>query len=297
MSTTPPADRRPPGLDIKGPRADVPAGAGAGDMPYAAAKGMRPVRGALLGAAALVAAGAVVGIVALTGGGSDGSRSAAASASTTSLRPSTSTTAATTTSSTSTTSTTAPVTTTTASRTANIPVDQLPRHEAVYRDGKLVLQGTVPSKEIRERFRQEAAAVIGPENVIVRYQIDPRVPVPTDGRVRVDEDFLFPSGSAVIDPKYEPLMQLAVTVLRLNPQARMVIIGYTDDRGSAARNEVLSGQRAQALRAYLVSQGVAIGRVDAVGRGPADPVAPNDTDAGRAQNRRIEVELLDLLKG
>lgn len=176
-------------------------------------------------------------------------------------------------------------------------MDKLPRHEAIYRDGKLVLQGTVPSAEVRERFRQEAAAVIGAENVIVRYQIDPRVPVPTDGRVRVDEEFLFAKNSAEVDPRYEPLLQLGVTVLRINPQARMRITGYTDTSGSAEVNQRLSQARADALVGYLVANGIAAQRVEAVGKGPADPVAPTDTEANRARNRRIEVELFDLLKG
>lgn len=178
---------------------------------------------------------------------------------------------------------------------SSVPVSELPRHEAVYRNGRLILQGTVPSQEIADRFRDEAAAVIGADNVDVRYVIDPRVPEPTDGRVRVDEDFLFATGSAAIDPAYESLMQLGVAVLRINPHARMRIVGYTDSTGSAEVNDRLSRARAEALKGYLVDQGIAATRITAVGKGPEDPVASNETAAGRAQNRRIEVELLDLL--
>ncbi len=177
----------------------------------------------------------------------------------------------------------------------SVPVSELPRHEAVYRNGRLILQGTVPSQEIADRFRDEAAAVIGAENVDVRYVIDPRVPEPTDGRVRVDEDFLFDTGSAAIDPAYESLMQLGVAVLRINPHARMRIVGHTDSTGSDEVNDRLSQARADALKRYLVSEGIEASRVTAVGKGPDEPVASNETAAGRAQNRRIEVELLDLL--
>jgi outer membrane protein OmpA-like peptidoglycan-associated protein len=193
------------------------------------------------------------------------------------------------------TTSTAPATTTTVSPTANIPVDELPRHEAVYADGKLILQGTLPNKAVADRFRDEAAAVIGPDNVIVRYQFDPRVPVPTDGRVRVDDDFLFAKGSAAIDPRYEPLMGLGVAVMKLNPQARMRILGYTDDSGPAEVNARLSQARADALKSFLAINGIDPGRVDAIGRGEVDFVAPNDTEANRGLNRRIEVELVNLL--
>lgn len=306
-------DPRHPRVHMQGPRADVPVGAAVGDLPYAgepgAAVGRRAV--ALGGAALLVVLALLVGVVIVLASSDDSSGrtetaptapssgrepDGSAAPTSTTAAPATTTTAAPTTTEAPTT-TTAPVTTTTRSPTADIPVDRLARHEAVYRDGKLVLQGTVPSAEIRQRFFDEAAAVIGAENVIVRYRIDPRVPVPTDGRVRVDEDFLFATGSAEIDPRYEPVLQLGVTVMKLNPAARMRVVGYTDSTGSAARNLELSQARAGALKGYLVLSGIAANRIDGIGRGPADPVASNDTAAGRAQNRRIEVELVDLLKG
>ncbi|HEX2577853.1 MAG TPA: hypothetical protein VHK88_16000, partial [Aquihabitans sp.] len=226
MNPPTPDDPRHPRLQMQGPRAGVPAVGAGGDLPYAAEPRRGRRRGlAAAGAVALLLGGA--GVAAATGGGADEDRSSApaeASGSTSTTAQATTTTEvrattttevrATTTTEAPTTTTTKPAaTTTTTSPTSQIPVDQLPRHEAVYRDGKLVLQGTVPTKEVRERFRAEAAAVIGAENVIMRYQIDPRVPMPTDGRVRVDEDFLFPKGSATIDPRYESLMQLGVTVM------------------------------------------------------------------------------------
>lgn len=176
-----------------------------------------------------------------------------------------------------------------------VPVEQLPVHEAVYRDGKLVLQGTVPTAEVSDRIRAEAAAVIGAENVIVRHQIDARVPAPTDGRVRVDEAFLFARGSYEIDPSNGELLALGETVMTLNPQARMRIIGFTDDSGTPEANQALSQLRAQALVDHFVSRGIARERFEAIGRGPADPVAPNDTEENRSRNRRIEVELVGLL--
>ncbi|MCU1370083.1 MAG: hypothetical protein JWO77_1277 [Ilumatobacteraceae bacterium] len=300
---TPPPNRDHPWLDIHGPRADIPASGGPGELPYAAPK--RRSKGVVFAGVGVLLLGAAT-LAALTSDGGDG-RTEAAGPAVSSTTSDAATTAAPVTSTTRaperSTTTAAPATTTTEARTpsttsatSKIPVAQLPRHEAVYRDGKLILQGTVPSRAVQERFRSEAAAVIGAGNVIVRYQIDPRVPVPTDGRVRVDEDFLFPKNSAAIDARYEPLMQLGVTVMRLNPQATMRIVGYTDDSGTPEFNLRLSTARAEALRSYLAANGVDPARIEAVGRGEVDFVAPNDSEENRGRNRRIEIELIGLLK-
>jgi len=67
------------------------------------------------------------------------------------------------------------------------------------------------------------------------------------------------------------------------------IIGHTDSTGSAAVNDPLRVARAQATRDYLVQHGVALSRLSIAGRGAREPVAGNDTDAGRAANRRVEI--------
>lgn len=78
------------------------------------------------------------------------------------------------------------------------------------------------------------------------------------------------------------------TVLANNPDTNINIYGYTDSKGTDSYNLSLSDRRAAAVRAYLSSQGVASSRMNTMGMGEADPVASNDTDAGRAQNRRVE---------
>lgn len=173
----------------------------------------------------------------------------------------------------------------------------LPLHGAVYRDGKLYLSGALPSRAIADAFVKKATEVIGAGNVFESYVIDRRAPVPTDGRVTIDEPFLFRTGSAAIDPGYESLLNLGVTVMRLNPQVTMQIIGYTDDTGSLAANLTLSRARAQAVANWISQRGIAPQRFILTGKGPADPLASNATEQGRTQNRRIEVELLGLLKG
>ena len=120
--------------------------------------------------------------------------------------------------------------------------------------------------------------------------------MPTDGRVRVDEPFLFRTGSAELDPRYDCLLNLGVTVMRLNPQVTMKVVGYTDDTGLLPFNLVLSRARAQAVADWITARGISAKRFIVIGKGPADPLASNATPAGRTLNRRIEVELLGLLK-
>ena len=69
------------------------------------------------------------------------------------------------------------------------------------------------------------------------------------------------------------------------------VIGHTDNVGSQSYNQELSVRRATAVRDYLVSEGVNASIIDVMGRGMSEPVASNDTDAGRAENRRVEVHV------
>lgn len=76
--------------------------------------------------------------------------------------------------------------------------------------------------------------------------------------------------------------------MRRYPLPAADIIGHTDSRGSASSNRQLSEQRAQAVNDYLVSIGVETDRLTTVGRGESEPIASNDTAAGRAENRRVD---------
>lgn len=78
------------------------------------------------------------------------------------------------------------------------------------------------------------------------------------------------------------------TVLANNPDTNINIYGYTDSKGTDSYNLSLSDRRSAAVRTYLASKGVSSSRMNTMGMGEADPVASNDTDAGRAQNRRVE---------
>lgn len=105
-------------------------------------------------------------------------------------------------------------------------------------------------------------------------------------------DTLFDSGSSMISPGAGQRLQSLAQTLARYPESQVVVRGYTDSVGSEASNLRLSEDRANNVRNYLVSAGVAPSRVTAMGFGEQFPVATNATEAGRQQNRRVEVEIV-----
>ncbi|MFM6923885.1 MAG: OmpA family protein [Ferruginibacter sp.] len=82
-----------------------------------------------------------------------------------------------------------------------------------------------------------------------------------------------------------------VTILNENPTFKVQIDGHTDDQGKDEYNLDLSNRRAASVKAYLVSKGIAEGRLSSTGYGETKPIADNKTAKGRAQNRRVEMTL------
>lgn len=83
-----------------------------------------------------------------------------------------------------------------------------------------------------------------------------------------------------------------VPVFKEYADTNIKIYGYTDSKGSESYNLNLSSQRAAAVRSYLSAKGLTSGRFDVVGMGEVEPIAPNDTDAGRSLNRRVEFAIV-----
>ena len=110
-------------------------------------------------------------------------------------------------------------------------------------------------------------------------------------RLNVPADFSFDVGSASIQPAMRPVLDEIGRNLDRN--VLVTIVGHTDSTGGDALNERLAVDRASAVRDYLSSRGVATSRVSVQGRGAREPVATNNTDAGRAANRRVEIFLAD----
>ncbi|MFQ5513031.1 MAG: OmpA family protein [Myxococcota bacterium] len=109
--------------------------------------------------------------------------------------------------------------------------------------------------------------------------------------VNFQSSLLFNTGSATLEPgAYDRLRSLART-LNNYPKSDVIIKGHTDNVGSDDFNQTLSEKRADQVRTFLISEGVAPARITAIGYGESMPVATNSTDSGRQQNRRVEIEI------
>ena len=108
-------------------------------------------------------------------------------------------------------------------------------------------------------------------------------------RINIPADASFATGSAVLNHNMYPVLDRLAQTLVQNPYTTVSIIGHTDSTGSDAINNPLSQNRAHAAMNYLVSRGVAANRIVTAGMGSSQPVASNATEAGRAQNRRVEI--------
>jgi len=103
----------------------------------------------------------------------------------------------------------------------------------------------------------------------------------------------FETGKSTITPESEAILNGVAESLVANDSIRVQVTGHTDNTGSLATNRRLSRARADAVRTYLISKGVAEDRLTARGFGPDQPVASNRTAEGRAQNRRVELTRLN----
>lgn len=100
---------------------------------------------------------------------------------------------------------------------------------------------------------------------------------------------LFATGKSALSADAQAVLSKVAYNLKQFPETDVTVVGYTDNTGSEARNDELSQERAEAVVDYLAAHGVASSRLKAVGRGWNDPIASNQTAAGRAQNRRVEI--------
>ena len=99
-----------------------------------------------------------------------------------------------------------------------------------------------------------------------------------------DKSVLKPEGKAKLDDLASKLQGMNLEVI--------IAVGHTDSVGTDAYNQKLSVRRAEAVKGYLVSKGIEANRVYTEGKGEKQPVADNKTAAGRAKNRRVEIEVV-----
>jgi len=98
--------------------------------------------------------------------------------------------------------------------------------------------------------------------------------------------------SYVIKPQFRNTLDSVATVLKTYPDSTIVVSGHTDTTGNDAINNPLSVNRASSVESYLESQGISSSRITSRGFGSKQPIASNATEAGRAQNRRVEIAII-----
>jgi outer membrane protein OmpA-like peptidoglycan-associated protein len=158
-------------------------------------------------------------------------------------------------------------------RVANVPNADLPRDDRLW--------FFVPGSE-------EAPTYIGALRVAAGGK-DLYDALSTEGRVAV-QGIHFDTNSATIRPTSAGVLEEIAAMLAERPELALLVEGHTDDEGGFQHNMELSRQRAAAVKAYLVREhGLDAARLETIGLGPTQPVTGNDTEDGRAENRRVEL--------
>ena len=142
-----------------------------------------------------------------------------------------------------------------------------------------------------------AGAIIGHQMDQQAKELSQNIPGATVARVGEGIAVTFASGllfafdsDQILPAAGTNLTELAKSLQRY-PDSQLLIVGHTDSKGDDAYNQRLSERRSAAAAAYLAAQGVDRSRLAASGKGESEPIATNDTDAGQAQNRRVEVAI------
>jgi outer membrane protein OmpA-like peptidoglycan-associated protein len=146
------------------------------------------------------------------------------------------------------------------------------------------------SSERQANVANLAAASSEQQAAELQRQIDVLQARPTDrGLVLTLGDVLFETGRSALKMGATGNLHRLVAFLNEYPDRTVLIEGYTDSVGTEDYNQGLSERRADSVKSYLVGEGIGATRLSAAGKGEADPVASNDSAAGRQQNRRVEV--------
>ena len=114
-----------------------------------------------------------------------------------------------------------------------------------------------------------------------------------DGRVAISGGALFETDSARLAPSASDLVTKVSDAMKKNPDLKVAVVGHTDNTGPFKHNLDLSRRRAKTMVDALEQRGIAPDRLTGVGVGPLSPAAENDTPEGRAENRRVELVLIN----
>lgn len=156
-----------------------------------------------------------------------------------------------------------------------------------------VRAANIPRCDAPTRFQIYSYSGIDTANRFIKNIRIAKGAVPLYDRMMSDGKFItygitFDVGKATIKPESMGEINRIVTLMTENPDLKFSVEGHTDNTGKEASNQTLSEQRSQAIVAKLVELGIAQDRLTAVGKGQNSPIADNNTDEGRAKNRRVE---------
>lgn len=172
--------------------------------------------------------------------------------------------------------------------------------------GGALLAAAVSDKKDRKKRMLQGAGIGAIGGASVGYYMDKQeeklrqqlqgsgVSVTRDGDniiLNMPSNITFDTNSYALKGRFQNTLDSVVLVLNEYKSTMITVTGHTDSTGSKEYNQKLSEQRAISVANYLSSKGVAQPRLAASGYGEAFPVAPNNTEQGRAQNRRVEVQL------
>ena len=149
-------------------------------------------------------------------------------------------------------------------------------------NGKIALKDEKARREDAEKRAAQAAADLAKFATVKQ---EPRGMV-----ITLSGSVLFASAKSELLPAAQvKLNDVANALIKEDPLSKIVVEGHTDSQGAAAYNQDLSQRRAQSVRDYLVSRGIAADRVTSQGFGPSRSIAENNSAEGRANNRRVEI--------
>jgi outer membrane protein OmpA-like peptidoglycan-associated protein len=170
---------------------------------------------------------------------------------------------------------------------------------AVFDAEKITIGGAVPSQAAKDHLAALALANSKFPDVTVEnlLTINPNVPTNVGARVIELTSVRFPSGSAEVLPDHAAELDRVARVMAALPHVTVLVIGHADQVGAEGSNFELSEQRAAAVVRYLVSQGVAPGRLASRGVGEQDLLSINSDETSLALNRRTEFIFYGLIAG
>jgi OOP family OmpA-OmpF porin len=161
-----------------------------------------------------------------------------------------------------------------------------------FNDKDVVIKAEVPTTEDKSTLLQQVTASVG-NSLRVNDQITVTAAPVSNLQNRLNDLLInrvieFESSDDTLTAKGKALLDEALPIIRESKQGEIEIAGHTDSRGQAVFNQQLSQARAEAVRDYLVANGIDTNRLKPVGYGPSRPIADNSTSQGQKKNRRIE---------